>query len=446
MSMIAGHDMPQPPQRRLPHEDRDQQRPRDRSRARRRPRRRRCTSPPARSPRSATAPAGLARRPRRSTRAASSSRRASSTSPRGCASRASSTRRRSNRRCRRRSPAASRSLACPPDTDPPLDEPGLVEMLKHRARSLNQAHVYPVGALTVGLAGATLTEMGELAEAGCVAFSQADVPLADTQVLLPRDAVRGDVRLPRLAAPAGRAPRRAAASRTTARSRRGSGLPRIPACAETIALGDDPRAGRARPACACTCAALSTRGRRGDGARGEARGPAGHLRRRRPSPAPVRRRHRLVRRAVRASCRRCAGRATARRCARGSPTARSTSSAPTTRRSTTTASRCRSARRSRRDRARTAAAAHAQVGAGGRRAAGRRARADHAARRPRCSASRPATLRRARRRHVHLRSGRMVEGRARALRSQGKNTPFLGLEVPGRVRCTLVGGQVVHEA
>src|SRR5512145_1000427 len=40
------------------------------------------------------------------------------------------------------------SLACPPDTDPPLDEPGLVEMLKHRARLLNLAHVYPIGALT----------------------------------------------------------------------------------------------------------------------------------------------------------------------------------------------------------------------------------------------------------------------------------------------------------
>jgi dihydroorotase len=76
------------------------------------------------------------------------------------------------------------SLACPPDTDPPLDEPGLVEMLKHRARSLNQAHVYPIGALTVGLAGAELTEMGELAEAGCVAFSQAEAPLTDTQVML----------------------------------------------------------------------------------------------------------------------------------------------------------------------------------------------------------------------------------------------------------------------
>jgi len=75
-------------------------------------------------------------------------------------------------------------LACPPDTDPPLDEPGLVEMLKHRARSLNQAHVHPVGALTVGLRGENLTEMGELAEAGCIAFSQGDAPLADTQVLL----------------------------------------------------------------------------------------------------------------------------------------------------------------------------------------------------------------------------------------------------------------------
>ncbi len=76
------------------------------------------------------------------------------------------------------------SLACPPDTDPPLDEPGLVEMLKHRARSLDQAHVYPIGALTVGLQGVDLTEMGELAEAGCVAFSQAEAPLTDTGVLL----------------------------------------------------------------------------------------------------------------------------------------------------------------------------------------------------------------------------------------------------------------------
>jgi dihydroorotase len=75
------------------------------------------------------------------------------------------------------------SLACPPDTDPPLDEPGLVEMLKFRTRTLKLVHVYPVGALTARLAGERLTEMAELTEAGCVAFSHADAPLPDTQVL-----------------------------------------------------------------------------------------------------------------------------------------------------------------------------------------------------------------------------------------------------------------------
>jgi dihydroorotase len=76
------------------------------------------------------------------------------------------------------------SLSCPPDTDPPLDEPGLVEMLKHRARSLSRSHVYPIGALTVRLAGEQLTEMAELREAGCMAFSQANTPIINTEVLL----------------------------------------------------------------------------------------------------------------------------------------------------------------------------------------------------------------------------------------------------------------------
>lgn len=75
------------------------------------------------------------------------------------------------------------SLACPPDTDPVLDEPGLVEMLKHRAKQLNLAHVYPLGALTRQLEGKLLTEMCELTEAGCAGFSQADMAITDTQVL-----------------------------------------------------------------------------------------------------------------------------------------------------------------------------------------------------------------------------------------------------------------------
>nr|MBL8455273.1 dihydroorotase [Zoogloeaceae bacterium] len=76
------------------------------------------------------------------------------------------------------------SLAIPPDTDPALDEPGLVEMLCHRAKKLNRAHVYPVGALTLGLKGERLSEMAELVESGCVAFSQANVPIVDNTVLM----------------------------------------------------------------------------------------------------------------------------------------------------------------------------------------------------------------------------------------------------------------------
>jgi len=75
------------------------------------------------------------------------------------------------------------SLVCPPDTDPVLDEPGLVEMLKFRAEKLHQARLFPLGALTRSLKGEVLTEMAELTEAGCVGFSQAEVAVVDTQVL-----------------------------------------------------------------------------------------------------------------------------------------------------------------------------------------------------------------------------------------------------------------------
>jgi dihydroorotase len=75
------------------------------------------------------------------------------------------------------------SLVCPPDTDPVLDEPGLVEMLKFRARKLSRCRLFPLGALTRQLQGAALTEMAELTEAGCIGFSQAEVAIKDTLVL-----------------------------------------------------------------------------------------------------------------------------------------------------------------------------------------------------------------------------------------------------------------------
>ncbi len=75
------------------------------------------------------------------------------------------------------------SLVCPPDSEPVLDEPGLVEMLRHRAQQLKLAKLFPLGALTKGLMGETLTEMGALTQAGCVGFGQAEVCLKDTHVL-----------------------------------------------------------------------------------------------------------------------------------------------------------------------------------------------------------------------------------------------------------------------
>jgi len=76
------------------------------------------------------------------------------------------------------------ALACPPDTNPPLDEPGLVERLVRRSEALGFARVFPIGALTQQLAGNKLSEMNSLARAGCIAFSQAKQPVFDTQVLL----------------------------------------------------------------------------------------------------------------------------------------------------------------------------------------------------------------------------------------------------------------------
>jgi dihydroorotase len=127
------------------------------------------------------------------------------------------------------------SLACPPDTDPPLDESGLVEILKYRARSQNKARVYPIGALTEGLKGAKLTEMAELREAGCVAFSHADVPLTDHQVLYYALQYAATFNIPVWLRPQDAALARGGVAHEGQVATR-LGLPSIPVAAETAAL------------------------------------------------------------------------------------------------------------------------------------------------------------------------------------------------------------------
>lgn len=76
------------------------------------------------------------------------------------------------------------TLVCPPDTDPVLDESGLVDMLGHRVGQLNLGRVLPLGALTRGLEGEVLTEMAAMTAAGCVGFSQSEHAMARADVML----------------------------------------------------------------------------------------------------------------------------------------------------------------------------------------------------------------------------------------------------------------------
>ena len=129
------------------------------------------------------------------------------------------------------------SLACPPDTDPPLDEPGLVEMLKHRARNLNLAHVYPIGALTQGLKGERLTEMAELNDAGCVVFGQPDSMLVDLKVLMQAMHYASTFEFGVWLRPQERSLTGSGVAHDAEVAIR-LGLPTIPVCAETIAIAN----------------------------------------------------------------------------------------------------------------------------------------------------------------------------------------------------------------
>lgn len=76
------------------------------------------------------------------------------------------------------------TLVCPPDANPPLDEPELVERLVRRAADAALANLLPLGALTQNLDGERLAELVSLKRAGCIAFSQAKRPITDTMALL----------------------------------------------------------------------------------------------------------------------------------------------------------------------------------------------------------------------------------------------------------------------
>lgn len=75
------------------------------------------------------------------------------------------------------------TLVCPPDTDPPIDEPAVVEWIRRRAKAAGQARVLTLGALTYRLQGERLAEMAALQEAGCVGVSDGGRPIGNSRVL-----------------------------------------------------------------------------------------------------------------------------------------------------------------------------------------------------------------------------------------------------------------------
>lgn len=75
------------------------------------------------------------------------------------------------------------TLAVPPDTTPPIDSSAVVELIRHKAEVVGQAEVLPIGALTKGLNGEQLSNMGALKRSGCSAISNAQQPLSNSLVM-----------------------------------------------------------------------------------------------------------------------------------------------------------------------------------------------------------------------------------------------------------------------
>src|SRR4051812_25042637 len=70
-----------------------------------------------------------------------------------------------------------------PNTVPPNDTRAVTELIVRRAREVGAVRVYPIGAITQGLKGEVLAEMGELQEAGCVAVSDDGRPVMNAEVM-----------------------------------------------------------------------------------------------------------------------------------------------------------------------------------------------------------------------------------------------------------------------
>ena len=75
------------------------------------------------------------------------------------------------------------SFVVMPDTRPVIDDVALVQFISERAKASAKARIYPAGALTTDLEGKTMAEIGLMAEAGAILFTNGDQPVTNASVL-----------------------------------------------------------------------------------------------------------------------------------------------------------------------------------------------------------------------------------------------------------------------
>src|SRR5271167_4122849 len=75
------------------------------------------------------------------------------------------------------------TIICQPNTSPVIDDPATVDFVLRRARDTAIVHVHPMAALTKGLEGQEMTEIGLLKAAGAVAFTDGDKSVTNAQVM-----------------------------------------------------------------------------------------------------------------------------------------------------------------------------------------------------------------------------------------------------------------------
>jgi dihydroorotase len=75
------------------------------------------------------------------------------------------------------------TIICQPDTSPAIDDPATVDFVLRRARDTAVVHVHPMAAITKGLEGKEMTEIGLLKAAGAVAFTDGEKSVTNAQVM-----------------------------------------------------------------------------------------------------------------------------------------------------------------------------------------------------------------------------------------------------------------------